>query len=64
MLVLSRKAKQWIRIGDDIWVGVAELRGGHVRLAIEAPRDVPVIRAELTDQLPPGLAVDKDVNGG
>ena len=42
MLVLTRKAKQSIMIGDGIEVTVVEIRGDAVRLAIDAPRQVPV----------------------
>lgn len=47
MLVLSRKKNESIRIGDDIKVKVLDIRGGHVRLGIVAPMDVPVMRQEL-----------------
>jgi len=47
MLVLSRKAGESIRIGDDITVKVVETRGGRVRLAIDAPKDVDIHREEL-----------------
>jgi carbon storage regulator len=46
MLVLSRQKGESIRIGD-IQVTVVEIRGGKVRLAIEAPLDVPVHREEV-----------------
>lgn len=47
MLVLSRKKKQSIRIGDDIEITVLEVRGDRVRLGFAAPREVRVMRAEL-----------------
>lgn len=47
MLVLSRKPRQRIRIGADVWVEVLEVKGGQVRLGISAPREVLVRRAEL-----------------
>jgi carbon storage regulator len=46
MLVLSRKQNESIFIDGRITVTVAEIRGGRVRLAIDAPRDVPIDRAE------------------
>jgi carbon storage regulator len=46
MLVLTRSKGESIRIGD-IQVTVAEIRGDRVRLAIEAPLDVPVHREEV-----------------
>lgn len=47
MLVLTRKKNEVIRIGRDIKVVVVELRGDKVRLAVEAPREVPVHREEV-----------------
>ena len=44
MLVLTRRPGQSIRIGEDIEVTVVEVRGDQVRLAIDAPRHVPVVR--------------------
>ena len=47
MLVLSRKPHERILIGDDIAVTVVRVGPGNVRLGIEAPRDVPIVRDEL-----------------
>jgi carbon storage regulator len=47
MLVLTRKTKQSIMIGDEIEVTVLGVQGEKVRLGIEAPADVPVHRAEI-----------------
>jgi carbon storage regulator len=47
MLVLSRKTDQSIVIGENIVVRVLRVRGGKVRLGIEAPRDVSVHRSEV-----------------
>jgi len=47
MLVLTRKCKQSIMIGDDIEVFVLLARGDKVRIGIQAPRDVPVFRTEV-----------------
>jgi carbon storage regulator len=46
MLVLSRKPGEKLVIGG-VTVTVAEAKGGQVRLAFEAPGDVPILRAEL-----------------
>ena len=40
MLILTRKKDESLRIGDDIVITVVSVSGGHVRLGIEAPRDV------------------------
>ena len=47
MLVLSRKQQQDIIIGDDLKITVLKVKGNTVRLGIEAPRDVRVVRGEL-----------------
>jgi carbon storage regulator len=47
MLVLSRKSGERIAIGPGIALTVVEVRGHQVRLGIEAPPDVLVLRAEL-----------------
>ena len=48
MLVLTRKVNESIRIGDDITIKVIGRRGERVRLGIEAPNHVDIVRAELT----------------
>jgi carbon storage regulator len=47
MLVLSRKQSERIRVGNDIVVTVVRLSGDKVRLGIEAPSDMIVLRDEL-----------------
>jgi len=47
MLVLSRKANQTILLGDDIRVTVLAVEGNEVKLGIDAPRDVTVLRQEV-----------------
>jgi len=51
MLVLTRKAKQSIMIGDGIEITVVEIKGDAVKLAIDAPRDVPVHRREVYEEI-------------
>ncbi len=48
MLVLTRKHQEKIRIGDHIMITVLKTKGKTVRLGIEAPTEVPVIRGELS----------------
>jgi carbon storage regulator len=57
MLVLSRKSLQSVTIGDDIRITVIRLEGSQVRIGIEAPRDVRILRDELVDgyEESPGL---------
>ncbi len=47
MLVLTRKPGESIRIGDDISIVVIEIQRGQVKIAIDAPRDIPVHREEI-----------------
>jgi carbon storage regulator len=49
VLVLTRKAKESITIGNDIQITVLEVRGNQVRLGIRAPRNTPVNRTEIYD---------------
>ena len=52
MLVLSRRPGEQLQIGTDIIVEVLDISGTQVRLGISAPREVPVLREELLDELP------------
>jgi carbon storage regulator len=47
MLVLSRKETQRIRLGDSIVVTIVKISGDKVRVGIDAPADVLVLRDEL-----------------
>jgi carbon storage regulator len=47
MLVLSRKQGQQVVIGEDITVTIVAVAGNKVRLGIEAPEHIPVLRSEL-----------------
>lgn len=47
MLVLTRKTQEKIQIGDNITVTILRVKGQAVRVGIDAPRDVRVIRTEL-----------------
>jgi len=49
MLVLSRKVGERVLIGDQIRVTIVRVAGGGVRLGIEAPSNLIVIREELKD---------------
>jgi carbon storage regulator len=49
MLVLSRKSMQSVTIGSDIRITVIRLEGNQVRIGIEAPRDVRILRDELAE---------------
>ena len=50
MLVLSRKLNESIIIDGNIRITIVGIRGNHVRVGIEAPDSVPIIREELQDR--------------
>ncbi len=50
MLVLSRKANETIVLDNAIEVTVLEILGERVKIGINAPRDVPIVRQELLHQ--------------
>ena len=51
MLTLTRTVGETIRIGDDIIVTVAEVRSGTVRISIDAPREVRILREEVHERI-------------
>ena len=66
MLVLTRKLNEEIVIGGDITIRVVAIDRGKTRLAIVAPREIPIWRKEIMpeqsiDELPPTVAVEPEV---
>ncbi len=51
MLVLTRKPGEGIVIGDDIVIKIIEMRGGSIRIGIEAPLDKKIYRQEVYDRI-------------
>ncbi len=49
MLVLQRKSGESVRIGDRITVSVLSVDGNRVRIAIDAPAEIPILRSELLE---------------
>ena len=47
MLVLSRKVNESIQIGDDIKIVIVRITHNKIRIGIEAPKSIPVVRGEL-----------------
>lgn len=47
MLILQRKEGESLLIGDNVEISVLSVEAGRVRLAIQAPRSVPILRSEL-----------------
>jgi carbon storage regulator len=52
MLVLTRKQNEKIVIGDNIVITIVRIQGEKVRLGIEAPPEVRVLRDELVPEQP------------
>lgn len=64
MLVLSRKESERIRVGDSIVVTVVRLTKDRVRLGIEAPDDVLVLRDELEKESDPAAVPEPKMKSG
>ncbi len=47
MLVLTRRVDETLHIGDDVQVTVLGVKGNQVRLGIDAPKSVHILREEL-----------------
>jgi carbon storage regulator len=47
MLVLTRKPRQQIMIGDNVTINIVEVQGDNVRIAIDAPREIKIYRGEI-----------------
>jgi carbon storage regulator len=51
MLVLTRKLGEWISIGENVTVKVLAVHGDQVQLGVDAPREIPVHRGEIREQI-------------
>lgn len=61
MLVLSRKSGERIHIGEDITVTIVRIGPNNVRLGIEAPRDMNIVREELC--IPAADVIEVELGG-
>lgn len=62
MLTLDRKFNQVIRVNEDISITVIQLATGKVKIAIQAPTDVPVFRCKVVDyRIPASLRGGQEV---
>ncbi len=52
MLILTRRKGEALKIGEDIELRVLEVNGNQVRIGIEAPKDVVILRTELKPRDP------------
>ena len=64
MLVLSRKVGERLWIGDGISITVVKITGGGVRIGVEAPPEMPVVREELKLRMEQQQARDKENTTG
>lgn len=51
MLVLTRKLGEGIVIGDDVTITIVEMKGGNVRIGINAPQSKKIYRQEVFDRI-------------
>ena len=51
MLVITRKKGESILIGDNIEISISKIEDGSVKLAINAPREVTILRKELYEEV-------------
>jgi carbon storage regulator len=58
MLILTRKLDESVMIGDDVRVVVLGVKGGHVRIGVEAPREINVHREEVYRRIQEGQTAE------
>ena len=51
MLILNRKIGESIILGDDIEIRILEVQDGKIKIGIEAPKDVTILRKEVYDEV-------------
>ncbi|MCL4322261.1 MAG: carbon storage regulator CsrA [Deltaproteobacteria bacterium] len=62
MLILSRKEGESIKIGDNITVEIISIRGGTVKIGINAPANIDIFRKELYDSIKNENIIASNVN--
>lgn len=51
MLVITRKPGQRVLIGENIEIQIVDVQGDQVRIGIDAPKDISIVRKELLDEV-------------
>ncbi len=51
MLILTRKVNETLMVGDDVSVTVLGIKGGQIRIGINAPREIAVHRLEIYEKI-------------
>jgi carbon storage regulator len=51
MLVLTRRPEEKIKIGDHIVISILGIEGGNVRIGIDAPKEITILRMEVFEQI-------------
>ena len=51
MLVVSRKIGEELKIGDNIFIKIVDIDKNQIKIGIEAPREVPIVRMELLKEI-------------
>lgn len=51
MLVLTRKENEKIKIGEEVFVTVLSVEGNNVKIGIDAPREITILRMEVFEQI-------------
>ena len=59
MLVITRQPGDSLLIGSDVKITVLEVSGDRIKIGIEAPRSVPVMRTKVLDTMRSNLEADQ-----
>lgn len=51
MLIITRKKGESLIIGDDIEITISKIEDGSVKIGIQAPKEVSILRKELLEEI-------------